>query len=190
MTNYPDLNNLIHDIDSQFEGVTNSSDPPSFAVAPELMAKYILVEIGSRSLAIMIDSLAEVGAIPKITSLPNLPEWIEGIMNLRSEIISMVDFTGFLNEEKVHSPRDKKLLVLHEGKMKVGVGADSIVGTVTRSSSDIQSAKKGVEISIGKDLFMEELLVDGKAYSILNVQKFLTHPRLVNFATESLVPYS
>jgi len=190
MTNYPDLNSLIHGIDSQFEGVIDAIDPASFGATPEPMVKYILVAIGSRSLAITIDSLAEVGSMPKITFLPNLPEWIKGIMNIRSEIISMIDLTGFLNEEQAHTWRDKKLLVLREGKMKVGVGVDSIVGTVTRSTNDIQSSKKSTESSIGKILFRKDLLVDGETYSILNVENFLTHPRLVNFAKESLVPYS
>jgi len=186
MTNYPDLNSLIHGIDSQLEGVMDAIDPASFGVKPEPMVKYILVAIGSRSLAIMIDNLAEVSSMPKITSLPNLPEWIQGIMNIRSEIISMIDLTGFLSEEQVGTRRDKKLLVLREKKMKVGVGVDSIIGTVTRSKSDIQPAKKSTESSIGTVLFRENLLVDGETYSILNVQNFLTHPRLVNFAKEIL----
>lgn len=186
MTNYPDLNSLIHGIDSQLEDVMDAFDPASFGAAPEPMVKYILVAIGSRSLAITIDSLAEVGSMPKITSLPNLPEWIKGIMNIRSEIISMIDLTGFLNEEKSDTRRDKKLLVLREGKMKVGVGVDSVVGTVTRSKSDIPPSQKSTESSIGMMLFRENLLVDGETYSILDVQKFLTHPRLVNFAKESL----
>lgn len=186
MTKYPDLNSLIHGIDSQLESVARFIDPASLGATPEPTAKYILVEIGSRSLAIMIDSLAEVGSVPEITFLPNLPEWIKGIMNIRSEIVSMVDFAGFLNEEQVRTRREKKLLVLRNGKMKVGVGVDSIVGTVTKSTSDVHSSKESIEGSIGKALFLENLLVDGETYSILNVQKFLTHPRLVNFAIESL----
>lgn len=186
MTKYPDLNNLILSIDSQLESVADFNDPAALGATPVPMAKYILVEVGARSLAIAIDNLAEVGPLPKITFLPNLPEWIKGIMNIRSEIISMVAFSGFLNEEEVHTGREKKLVVLRSGKMKVGVGVDSIVSTVTRSTNDIQLSKKSTEGSVGKDLFLENLLVDGETYSILNVQKFLTHPRLVNFAKESL----
>ncbi len=186
MTNYPDLKSLILSIDSQLESVADFNDPAAFGATPEPMVKYILVEVGSRSLAIAIDNLAEVGPMPKITFLPNLPEWVKGIMNIRSEIISMVAFSGFLNEEEVHTGPDKKLVVLRSGKMKVGVEVDSIVGAVTRSINDIQLSKKSTEGSVGKDLFLENLLVDGKTYSILNVQKFLTHPRLVNFAKESL----
>lgn len=186
MTNYPDLKNLIQGIDIQLESVAGLIDPGSLGTKPEPMFKYILVEIGPRSLAIMIDNLAEVGSLPDVTFLPNLPEWVKGIMNIRSEIVSMIDFAVFLNEDQVNTRREKKLVVLRNGKMKVGVGVDSIVGTVTRGTSDIQLSQENEDTSIGKALFMENLLVDGETYAILNVQKFLTHPRLVNFAKESV----
>ena len=185
MTKYPDLKDLIHGIDSQLEGIAISVDSSSVGSALEPMAKYILVEIGSRSLAIAIDSLAEVGAQPKVTFLPNLPEWILGIMNIRSEIISMVDFACFLNEERVQVRSEKKLIVLRNEKMKVGIGVDAIVGTVTKSLNDIQPAEVSSENSIGNILFTHNLLDDGTLYSLLDVPKFFTLRKLVNFSEES-----
>ncbi|MFT5697787.1 MAG: chemotaxis signal transduction protein [Desulforhopalus sp.] len=186
MTNFPHLKDLIHGIDSQIEAVEDFVESSSFGSAPEPMAKYILVTIGSRSLAIAIDSLAEVGAVPKITFLPNLPDWILGIMNIRSEIVSMVDFTSFLKEEQLRVRGEKKLVVLRNGKMKVGIGVDSIVATVTKKMSEIQASSGSTESPLGKDLFLESFLVDGFSYSILDVQKFLTHPRLVDYSSERL----
>jgi purine-binding chemotaxis protein CheW len=183
MTNFPDLKDLIGGIDSHLEGVADSDENNAFGLAsPEPMAKYILVMVGSRSLAIAIDSLAEVGSVPKITFLPNLPDWIHGIMNIRSEIISMVDFSGFLQEEQTRGRGEKKLVVLRSEKMKVGIGVDAIVGTVTKNLSDIETSSLESESVIGKVLFAESIPVDGRVYSILNVEKFLTHPRLVNFS--------
>lgn len=183
MTNFPDLKDLIHGIDSHLEAAAASDDSNAFgSAAPEPMAKYILVTIGTRHLAITIDSLAEVGAVPQITFLPNLPEWILGIMNIRSEIISMVDFPGFLNEEQIRVRGEKKLVVLRNEKMKVGLGVDAIVGTVTKNLSDIENSDLESESSIGKVLFSESLPVEGRYYSILNVGEFLTHSKLVNFS--------
>jgi len=183
MTKFPDLKDLIHGIDHQLEGIADSDDMngPGSA-APEPMVKYILVAIGARHLAVTIDSLAEVGAVPPITFLPNLPDWILGIMNIRSEIISMVEFAGFLQEQQTHVRGEKKLVVLRNEKMKVGIGVDSIVGTVTKNLSDIENSDVESENSIGKLLFSECLTVEGRSYSILNVGKFLTHSRLVNFS--------
>lgn len=183
MTNFPDLKDLIQGIDNHLEGISDSDDMNALSsAAPEPMAKYILVAIGSRHLAITIDSLAEVGAVPQITFLPNLPDWILGIMNIRSEIISMVDFTGFLQEQQTHVRGEKKLVVLRNEKMKVGIGVDSIVGTVTKNLSDVETSDVESESSIGKLLFSESLPVEGRSYSILNVGKFLTHSKLVNFS--------
>lgn len=183
MTNFPDLKDLIHGIDSHLEAAAASDDSNAFgSAAPEPMAKYILVTIGTRHLAITIDSLAEVGAVPQITFLPNLPEWILGIMNIRSEIISMVDFPGFLNEEQIRVRGEKKLVVLRNEKMKVGLGVDAIVGTVTKNLSDIENSDLESESSIGKVLFSESFPVEGRYYSILNVGEFLTHSKLVNFS--------
>lgn len=185
MTTFPDLQDLIRSIDSSFAGVEDIVATSVFDSAPAPKEKYILVEVGSHSLAIQIDSLAEVGAVPKITFLPNLPVWILGIMNIRSEIISMVDFAGFLQEDQGAQGRQKKLVVLRSNKVKVGIAVDSIVATVTKNRSEILSSVVGISTSIGKDLFIESILVDGRSYAILDVDNLLTHPRLVDFSGES-----
>lgn len=185
MTKYPDLIDLIHGIDHQLEGATGGAGRSLFgAKAPEPMVKYILVKIGGRSLAIAIDSLAEVGAVPKITALPNLPWWILGIMNIRSEIISMVDFTGFLQEGRPIRKHAGKLVVLRNEKLKVGIGVDAIVGTANINVKEILPTMAGDDESIGKALFATSVLVNGVAYSILDTGKFLTHPRLIDIDVE------
>ncbi|TKB09873.1 chemotaxis protein CheW [Desulforhopalus sp. IMCC35007] len=182
MTKYPDLIDLIHAIDRQLEGAVGGADRSVFgATAPEVMVKYILVKVGTRTLAIGIDSLAEVGVLPKITALPNLPWWILGIMNIRSEIISMVDFTGFLQERQPVRNHASKLVVLRNDKVKVGIGVDAIVGTVNIVVQEILPNVNGDAESIEKMLFPSRLLSNGVAYSILDVGKFLTHPRLIDF---------
>lgn len=186
MTKFPDLTELIHGINSNLEGIVDSAENSAFgSAAPEPTAKYVLVNIGSRNLAIAIDNLSEVGSIPKITGLPNLPQWIKGIMNIRSEIISLIDFSGFLGEDQSHNRRDAKLVVLRSDKMKVGMGVDAIVGTVTSNVSDVKKSDLAGESAIGRVIFAEQLPVDKEVYFILNVEKMLAHPRLVNFSEET-----
>ena len=186
MTHFPDLKDLIHDINTGIEGVEGSQENSAFAaVAPEPTAKYILVTIGARSLAIAIDNLAEVGAIPPVTLLPNLPIWIKGIMNIRSEIISMIDFAGFLGDEQGQNRSKGKLVVLRNEKMKVGIAVDAIVGTVTKNLSEITEADLSGRSDLETVLFAQSLPVDNAHYSILSVDTLLSHPKLVDFSEES-----
>lgn len=185
MTHFPDLKDLIHDINSDIEGVEGSQESSAFAsVAPEPTAKYILVTISGRSLAIAIDNLAEVGTVPPVTLLPNLPSWIKGIMNIRSEIISMIDFAGFLGDAQGQKRLKGKLVVLRNEKMKVGIAVDAIVGTVTKNLSEITGADVSGGSDLDKVLFAERLPVDDAHYSILSVDTLLSHPKLVEFSEE------
>ncbi len=62
---------------------------------------YIAFTLGAHEMALPVDSVQEIGEMPTVTPLPNLPPWIKGIIQNRGEILSVVDFmTLFGIEEK------------------------------------------------------------------------------------------
>lgn len=73
---------------------------------------YITFSLGASELAIDIDSVQEIGEIPTITRLPNLPHWIMGITQIRGEVLSAVDFALLFNLPSNHQYRVKKSYVL------------------------------------------------------------------------------
>lgn len=187
MSNQPELEVLISDIDRQLAAV--SEDLPFVDVqaeaAKENITRYLLVNISGLQVALTIPDLSEVGPLPLVTFLPNLPEWIQGIVNIRSEIVSVVDLGLFLGMTEKRVSAGKRFVVLRYKKRKVGIRIDTIVGTVNRPVSEekpLESAGKG---DVDTSLFAAGLLVDNKFYYILNVPKFLTAPRLINYNAAS-----
>ncbi len=183
MSNVPDLENLILSIDEQLTEVTDKAAIAARQAAEsrEEMHRYLLVGIGALHLAIAINDLSEVGPLPTITHLPNLPSWIQGIVNIRSEIVSVIDFGGFLNVAGRGLCDGNRLAVLRHKKRKIGIRVDRIIGTVSRTASETKPLdlfdKKNVDIS----LFSSGLLEEKNFYYILNVQRFLTAPRLIDY---------
>ena len=53
---------------------------------------YISFMLGKNEMALSIQSVQEIGYLPTVTPLPNLPPWIRGIVQIRGEILSVVDF--------------------------------------------------------------------------------------------------
>lgn len=187
MKSFPDLKELIAGIDSRLEGLGDSVSLvlQAGAEAPDPVVKYVLVAVGKRHLALPIDNLAEVSSLPKVTSLPNLPDWIRGIMNIRSEIISLIDFSGFLGEGLAVREESRKLVVLRRGKMKVGIAVRAIVGTVTKSVKEVLPQDRDFDNPLAGEIFLSSILVDGSSYAILDAEKFLEHPRLVDYGGET-----
>jgi len=183
MASVLDLENLIFNIDEQLAGVVDKAAiaEQQAAANQEASHRYILVGIGSLHLALAIGDLAEVGPLPAITFLPNLPPWIQGIVNIRSEIVSVIDFGGFLNVAGSGVCDGNRLAVLRHKKRKIGLRVDRIVGTVSRTKSETLSLGSSEKKPVDASLFTSGLAVDQNFYYILNVQRFLTAPRLVNY---------
>ncbi len=181
MASFPDLFTLIRHIDEHLAEASADIDAlRSPQAIPEKLTKYILVVAGSLHMAIAIEDLAEVGPLPTITFLPNLPAWIQGIVNIRSEIISVIDLPVFLGlAEK--GGAGGRFVVLRHRKLKVGVRLDALVGTVGRFVSDIKPLDAFDDGRLDTSLFHSGLLVEKQFYFILNVRKLLTAERLVDY---------
>jgi purine-binding chemotaxis protein CheW len=183
MSSLPDLYTLIKNIDAELTEVMRSSVPADKKAIPEQakLTKYILVSTGILHLAIAIDDLSEVGPLPPITFLPNLPAWIQGIVNIRSEIISVIDFAGFLKLTDQKECAGNRFVVLQHKKQRIGIRLDRIIGTVSRAPSDSKPLDYLNKNSMDTSLFSAGLLFDDKLYYILNVRRFLTSPNLIDY---------
>ena len=183
MSSSPDLHDLIQNIDEQLAQASDSSEAISslLETKQEEMVRYILVGIGALHLAISIDNLAEVGPLPPLTFLPNLPSWIQGIVNIRSEVVSVVDFGGFLHLEKGTTCNGSRLAVLRYKKRKVGLRLDRIIGTVHRGISEQTPLDNVEDGAVDTSLFGSGLRIGKNFFYILNVQRFLTAPRLIDY---------
>ncbi len=183
MARVRELKKLIRDIDRQLAEVMGREAMTARQTAAEReeINRYILVEIGELALALAIDDLAEVGPLPTITALPNLPAWIQGIVNIRSEIVSIVDFGGFLGVSGGGMCKGNRFAVLRHKKLKIGLRLDRIIGSVNKTVAQEKPLDPVNKKFLHAELLSSGLLLDKKFYSILNVQRFLSASRLIDY---------
>lgn len=92
---------------------------------------YITFLLGASELAIDIDSVQEIGELPAITRLPNLPHWILGITQIRGEVLSAVDFSLLFNLPSSQQYRAKKFYAIFSHQdFKCCLVVDKITGVV------------------------------------------------------------
>jgi len=101
---------------------------------------FISFMMGDLEMALSIDSLQEIGNLPTITPLPFLPQWIHGIVQIRGEILSVVDISLFCGAEGLPpSWRWVYLLFMHDD-LRFCLIANSITGVVSidKQRGDLQ----------------------------------------------------
>ena len=126
--------------------------------------------------------MVEVGSLPAVTPLPNLPGWILGIVNLRSEIISVIDLAAFLDLPAARTQSGERFVVIRYRDVRAGIPIDRIYGTVNKSIS-MQTMSLRPEIKKENAVFFAAggFTEDDQLYSILDVRQLFSSRRFLNF---------
>src|SRR3954467_13330224 len=67
--------------------------------------------IGRETFGVPIELVHEIGRVPDITAVPDAPEYIEGVINLRGKIISVVDLRKRFGEREITWTKKNRILV-------------------------------------------------------------------------------
>jgi purine-binding chemotaxis protein CheW len=95
-------------------------------------------EVGRETYGVPITSLHEIVRVPEITAVPDAPAYMEGVINLRGKIVSVIDLRKRLGEKKVtHSRRNRILVVEHRGRL-AGLIVDSATEVLKIPASDVE----------------------------------------------------
>ena len=94
--------------------------------------------LGEEEFGIEIESIQEIIRIVTITDVPKTPEYVEGVINLRGNVIPVIDLRkrfGFKDKEYTNSTR----IVVVEVKDKViGMVVDEVSEVLRITLSDIE----------------------------------------------------
>jgi purine-binding chemotaxis protein CheW len=81
--------------------------------------------IGRETFGVPIALVHEIVRVPEITSVPDSPGYVEGVINLRGKIVSVVDLRKRFGEKQIAANKKNRILVAEvEGKM-VGLIVDA-----------------------------------------------------------------
>lgn len=109
-------------------------------ILPEEEIRVCLFSIGNDTYAIPVDILVEVVNPQKIFPVPTTPSHVIGVVNLRGNIIPIVDIRPALALPPQSLPG--QIVVLKLGAMMLGIAVDSVSSVIQVPESSIQTPKK------------------------------------------------
>jgi purine-binding chemotaxis protein CheW len=104
--------------------------------------QLVTFQLGEELYGINIMDVKEIVRVQDIRAIPNAPSYVEGIFNLRSEIIPIINLHKRFHLKKVLNSEDDELLsgfiIIDIDGMKLGVIIDRVSRVVTIEKEDIQ----------------------------------------------------
>lgn len=109
----------------------------------------------------------------RISRMPQQAEFVIGMMNLRGEVILIMDMALLVNLPGTKIQEHLRVIILKIGDVVTGFPVDEIVGAISLDTGRIQdsiSTIKGIEAGFIKGLFKSE----GEHFTWLDIEKVLS----------------
>ncbi len=90
--------------------------------------------------ALELTHIREVYPLKDLTPLPGTPDFVFGIINVRGQILSIVDIKKFFDLPEKGITNLNQVIILQSGEMEFGILADEILGTKLIPASTIQDS--------------------------------------------------
>lgn len=95
--------------------------------------------IGRETFGLPISMVREIVRVPEITSVPNAPDYIEGVINLRGRIIPIVDLRKRFGEKTIESHKRNRIIVVELGTRAIGLIVNSASEVLRIAPSEIEA---------------------------------------------------
>lgn len=101
--------------------------------------------VGRETFGVPIHLVHEIVRIPEITGVPESPDYIEGVINLRGKIVSIVDLRKRFGEKQIASDRKNRVMVVEVDKKLVGLIVDSASEVLKLPVEDVENPPRVFE---------------------------------------------
>jgi purine-binding chemotaxis protein CheW len=104
------------------------------------MAKELHIvgfRVGRETFGVPISLVHEIVRVPEITAVPDSPGYVEGVINLRGRIVSVVDLRKRFGEKEIAVNKKNRILVAEVSGKMVGLIVDAASEVIKIPDSEI-----------------------------------------------------
>lgn len=135
--------------------------------------QLVVFSLGREEFAVEVTQVREIMRMEEITRMPKSPPFVEGIINLRGQIIAVVDLPKRLNLEAAGTSADTRIIVVEAEEVKVGMIVDS-VSEVLRVNSEEVEASPTLAADVSAAYLQGVVKQDNRLIILLDLTKVLS----------------
>lgn len=135
------------------------------------MEKFILFRLGAEVFGVHINQVVEILKAPAPNPLPEVPEYILGVITLRGDVVPVVDMRKRLSVAP--APAKERAVVIRCGREKIGLLVDEVLeikGFTEKDTSPMPELFRGVSA----EYFRAIARTEGGVAFLLDMERILS----------------
>ena len=146
--------------------------------------QMIIFDIGTEKFGIKITRIHEINRMTENTELPDTSEYFAGIINLRGDIISVVDLRRRFSLSVVENTDNTRIIVVEYNQQDVGLIVDAVSEVLHINKEDIEDPPKSM-VGIKNDYLTGVVKVDENIINILDLDNLLASKEKIELEQEA-----
>ena len=133
--------------------------------------KYISINLGDNYYCISLDYIKEVVKDASVTKVPGTPDFIDGIMSLKGEYVTVINLKKFLDLPDTAVSQTNSAVVIKDKEFQIAFVVDKI--------NELFEFPKKLNYEIAEGYYVGEFIYNDIPYTVLNIDKIVSDRRII-----------
>lgn len=147
------------------------------------LLQLVSFNVGEEEFGIDILKVREIIRVLQITKVPNSPDYVEGVINLRGRVIPIIDLRTRLGVKKAVLNTNSRIIVLEIDDRIVGFIVDS-VSEVLRIPNNLIETPPSIVANVDTEYIAAIVKLEDKLLILLDMENVLTKDERSNLPTD------
>ncbi|MEE8191036.1 MAG: chemotaxis protein CheW [Candidatus Scalindua sediminis] len=139
--------------------------------------KFLTFALGKEEYGIEILKVREIIGLMEITTVPQTPDYMKGVINLRGKVIPVIELRLKFSMPEVEHTQETCIIVVEVGSAQAGIIVDSVSEVMDIKRDEIEETPnigQGIDTNFINGLSEK----NGKLIILLNIEKVLSFEEL------------
>lgn len=131
--------------------------------------QYVVFKLGREEYGLDIQKVTTIEKVMAIARVPKTPAYIKGVINLRGEIIPIIDLRIRFKLPEIEATEDTRIIIIKIDEISVGFIVDAVDEVMQLTENSVESLS-----SFSNDLSMDYILgvgkIDNRIVTLLNLE--------------------
>jgi purine-binding chemotaxis protein CheW len=135
--------------------------------------QYLVFTTMGQEFGIQAMRIQEISAMVGITKVPKAPPYIEGILNLRGRLMSILNFRKKVGFEPKGQDEDTRLIIVEHAGFPIGIMVDSVEEVIRIPAETVQKMPEATATTLAAEYINGVGILNGRLVILLDAEKVL-----------------
>ncbi|MFN8674685.1 MAG: chemotaxis protein CheW [Candidatus Sericytochromatia bacterium] len=133
----------------------------------------VVFKLGTDEYCVPVTQAKEIQIYQNPTRIPNTPHFVEGVINLRGQIIPILDLKKRFNSGETVITAATKIIIIEMNKEMLGIIVDSVSEVLKTPQNKFEPPPQAVKTSINSNYISGIGKIDNRLLILIDLEKVL-----------------